>query len=343
MHLQLIDPTDYTGWDSLLLRDEDHSFFHSSGWAKVLMESYGYKPVYFVSLNNGRLEFLMPMMEVSSPLTGKRGVSLPFSDECTIYATDEESVAAGVQGAIIHARKAGWRSIEWRQARFFPEIIPFSEAYFTHDIDLGKTEQDLFSSFKENNRRCIRKATKQGLSIGIGRSMDQLESFYRLNCLTRKRHGLPPQPFAFFLKVFDHIISQDSGILVSAFYAEKVVAAAVFFHFGNRAVFKYGASDIAHQHLRPNNLVMWEALKWYRERGFKMLNLGRTEVENRGLLQYKRGWGAAERLLAYIKFDIRKGAYLKNRERSGFPQRILFRTPVSILRLIGRMFYRHFG
>jgi hypothetical protein len=344
MRLQIVDPADYPGWDALLLRSNDHSFFHSSKWAAVLIGSYQYKPAYFVSLEDDKLAFLMPLMEVASPLTGKRGVSLPFSDQCASYLPHEKSFAEAVHGAIDHGRKAGWRYIEWRDSRYFTKDVPTSEAYFTHDVDLAKSEQDLFSSLRGSHRRCIKKAIREGLSISVSQSMNSVKSFFRLNCLTRKRHGLPPQPFVFFKNVFDHIISKDSGILVTAFHSEKAVAAAVFFHFGDRVIFKFGASDMAFQHLRANNLVMWEALKWYRERGFKTLNLGRTEAENRGLLQHKRGWGASESQLNYIRYDIKREAYLqKTLKKSGFPERLFCRTPVGILRLVSHVFYRHVG
>jgi len=43
----------------------------------------------------------------------------------------------------------------------------------------------------------------------------------------------------------------------------KNIASAVYFHFGDKAIYKYGASDRKYQHLRANNLVMWEAIRWF--------------------------------------------------------------------------------
>jgi len=58
--------------------------------------------------------------------------------------------------------------------------------------------------------------------------------------------------------IFDHVISRDHGDVVLASFNEKVIAGAVYFDFGEKAIFKYGASDRAYHHLRPNNLIMWE-------------------------------------------------------------------------------------
>jgi hypothetical protein len=283
-------------------------------------------------------------MEVYSPLKGKRGVSLPFTDQCTPYFQKKEFLQDAVQSAIDYGEKNKWKYIEWRDSPYFAESISPWEAYYVHDIDLAKTESRLFADLSDSNRRNIKKAIREGVTIKVDQSFDAIESFYRLNCLTRKRHGLPPQPFSFFKNVFEHIISTGYGTVVSAFHKEKVIAASVFFHFGTRALFKYGASEMEHQNLRPNNLIMWEALKWYNNNGFKTMNLGRTEPKNKGLLQYKRTWGAKESLLKYYRYDIRKQACLQKRPgRGDLYTRLFAQTPIIILRIIGRLFYKHAG
>ncbi|MGB8953520.1 MAG: GNAT family N-acetyltransferase [Candidatus Aminicenantales bacterium] len=344
MGLQILNPNEYPDWDALLLRSRNHSFFHTSAWAKVLETTYRFKPLYFVLLEEGQIALLMPLMEVYSPLKGKRGVSLPFTDQCTPHVLKKEFLQGAVQCAIEYGKEKKWRYIEWRAGEYFAERISPWEAYYVHDIDLVKPESGLFSVLSDNNRRNIKKAIREGVAVKIGQSFDSIESFYRLNCITRKRHGLPPQPFTFFKYVFEYIISKGCGTVVSASHKEKVIAASVFFHFGTSALFKYGASEMENQNLRPNNLIMWEALKWYSHQGFKTMNLGRTELENHGLLQYKRTWGAKESLLKYYRYDIRKKTYLKKRPGSGdLYTRLFARTPTSILRIIGRLFYKHAG
>lgn len=108
--------------------------------------------------------------------------------------------------------------------------------------------------------------------------------------------------------------------------------------------FKYGASEIEHLDLRPNNLIMWEALKCYRHQGFETMSLGRTERENDGLLRLKRTWGPKEGLVTYYRYDLRKKTFLEKRAGRGALYASLFtRTPVSVFRVFGRLFYRYFG
>ncbi len=67
-----INPIEYPGWDDLLLSQPDYSFFHSSHWARVLHDSYGYKPCYFSIIDNQKLSACIPVMEIKSVLTGTR-------------------------------------------------------------------------------------------------------------------------------------------------------------------------------------------------------------------------------------------------------------------------------
>jgi hypothetical protein len=283
-------------------------------------------------------------MEVSSWLTGKRGVSLPFTDQCLPIFRGRDTLDAAVQWAIDYGEKNGWKYIEWREGEYFPaETTPW-KTYFTHTLDLNKPESTLFSTLSDNNRRNIKKAMREGVHIEIKQTFESLHSFYRLNCLTRRRHGLPPQPFIFFHNVLEDIILRGHGTIIQASYKGNVIAASVFFHFKTHALYKYGASDLRYQHLRPNNLIMWEAIKKYHHLGFRTMNLGRTEQENRGLLRYKRTWGGHESPLKYYRFGCRKKMFLQ--ESSGvedFSKKIMSRAPMGILRTVGRMFYKHVG
>jgi len=344
MAFQIVNPIDHPDWDELVSKTKNSSFFHSSAWARTLVESYGYKPLYFVDFEESDLTMLIPFMEIDSYLTGKRGVSLPFSDECPPKAVNNEDLWRTVDVIRDYGSKAGWRYAEWRSNEYFPKGVPISEAFYVHDIDLRKAERQLFSQLGKANQRNIKKAIRENVSTEISQSLKSLISFYRLNCLTRKRHGLPPQPFAFFKSVFNNIISRDFGFIVSAFHSGKIIGSSIFFHFNSQAIYKYGASTMKYQHLRPNNLIMWDAIRWCRDRGFESLNLGRTEVENIGLLRYKRMWGASERALNYYRYDIRKNGYVSClRRKDDFVKRFFPYLPVPILRFIGKIIYRHVG
>ena len=178
----------------------------------------------------------------------------------------------------------------------------------------------------------------------MSNSPESVEEFYRLNCLTRRHHGLPPQPPAFFRNVHQHVLAEGSGFVVIARWQGASVSAAVFLHFGNKAYYKYGASDLRVQHLRANNLVMWEAIRTFVRKGFRTFCLGRSEPDNEGLRQFKNGWGARERWIHYYKYDFKKREYAEIRPRiTGFHNHLFRHLPLSVSRMIGTALYKHVG
>jgi len=342
--IKIINPITYKGWDKLLLTNHQSTFFHTSAWARVLHESYRYRPLYFALIDSGKLSALMPIMEIKSFLTGKRGVSLPFTDECTLITKNPSLFNEIFKEIIRYGKKANWNAIDFKGGIKYLRgtTLPF-ETFLKHDLDLSKTEQEIFTTFRESTKRNIKKAIQKGVHVNIRNTIESIEEFYRLHCITRRSHGLPPQPFYFIKKIYEHIISKKKGFVVLATYRNKVIAGATFFQFGNQTIFKYGASDPRYLYLRPNNIVIWEAIKWHCLSGFKIFNFGRTELNNKGLLQFKRGWGTKEEILNYYKYDLKKDCFL-NRAAGIKSSYNFFRfLPIPFLRLTGNLLYRHVG
>ncbi len=341
--LEIINPLDYPGWDELVLSTKNYSFFHSSNWARVLHESYGYRPLYYTVLKNGKLNILIPFMEVKSILTGRRVVSLPFSDYCEPIVNETNYFHEFFEYLIKYGREAGWKSIEIRDGNNFTKETPFA-SYYVHTLDLSKNTEQIFSGFQDSVKRNIKKGSKEGVEVDISNSPESIRKFYSLNCATRRKHGLPPQPYYFFKKVYKHIIAQYSGLAALASYKKNVIAGAIYFHFGDKAIYKYGASDENYQALRPNNLIMWEAIRWFSQNGYKSLSFGRTDPENEGLRRFKKGWGTTEAIIKYYKYDVVKGAFVhKSPQLSKVQKKIFSKLPRFLLRTTGSLLYRHIG
>ena len=341
-----VNPSEQKDWNEVLCRNPGSSFFHTLAWAEVLRESYHYEPLYFTIRNQAVLEALLPVMEVDSALTGKRGVSLPFTDYCEPIVSDAAQFQELFTAAVAFGKKQGWRYLELRGGeRFFPNEEP-SECHYGHTLDLadGKKGTNLFSLFSDTTRRNIKKAEKQNLDVVISASPDAVKEFCRLNAVTRRDHGLPPQPRRFFQCIYDHILSQGLGFIVLASFRGTAIAANVYFNFGDQLLYKYGASDRAFQHLRASNLVMWEAIKWGCEHGYRTLCFGRTEPGNEGLRKFKAGWGARERLIKYYRYDLRKDVFVKTPTvvKPSY-QKIFSNLPIPVLNLLGNILYRHMG
>jgi len=345
LEIENINPQDYEQWDDLILENSRYSFFHSNAWIKVLWESYGYKPNFFILKNKGGLPSLLPFMEVNSRYTGRRGVSLPFSDYCNPIIRDEIAARKLLAHAIDFGKTSNWKYLDMHGGEIIFQGKNPSREYYGHLLELNAEPNKILKQFRDSTRRSIKKAVKSGVEIQRSNSFQSMEDFYWLHCLTRKRQKIPVQPIYFFKKIHEHIISKKSGFILKAAYQNKIVGASVFFHFGKKAMFKFGASDLNYQHLRMNNLIMWEAIRWYSTHGFKSFCLGRTDLDNVGLRQFKQGWGTKEYLIKYFKYDLTTNSLIKNKaDNMNLILRSVFsKIPVPISRILGALCYKHFG
>ena len=342
--IQPTNPLQHPDWDTLVTSLPDYSFFHSAAWAKVLVETYGYAPNYFVAEGINDIRSLLPLMEVDSWLTGRRGIALPFTDDCEPLCPDGGSFKKLFQNAIKFGKTRGWKYLECRGGRKFFERIPASLSFYGHSLDLVSGEEQLFGRLEGSVRRAIRKAEKTGVTVESSQSLEAVRIFYLLHCKTRKKHGLPPQPFSFFSNIHKHILAQNSGVVVVASWKKKYIAASVYFHLSDRAIYKYGASDEKFQHLRGSNLAMWEAIKLYLQKGVRKLHLGRTSMANEGLRRFKLGWGASEEIIEYFKYDFRRNNFVTGGDEVfGWHNRIFKSLPGFAARLTGKALYRHWA
>ncbi|MBT7866935.1 MAG: GNAT family N-acetyltransferase [Opitutales bacterium] len=336
------NPLDCPNWDEQIAHFPQTTFFHTSAWLKVLHDTYKYEPL-AVSLSEGNKPCaLLPLMEIDSWLTGRRGISLPFTDYCPPLLLDENDLPKLLDQAYALGAKRNWRSLETRSPAGLEENGIPSLLHYTHRLSLEQDTDRLFSQCSSSTRRATRKAETAGLSIDQAPSLENLKSFYELLCLTRKRHGLPPQPWKFFRAIHDRILSQGLGSLFLATHKSTPIAGALFLHHNQNAIYKFGASDESFQAKRPNNFVMWSAIRSFAQNGCQELDFGRTSLDNSGLRRFKLGWGAAEQTLPYIHRNIQtRTIEIQSDQTQGWHNQIFKILPTPLSRLAGQLLYKH--
>jgi CelD/BcsL family acetyltransferase involved in cellulose biosynthesis len=338
----IANPLQYSNWDAQLANHAEATIFHGSAWARVLRETYGHEPVYFCRFAGEQLKQVLPVMEVSSPLTGRRGVSLPFADFCSPLVGDTEDADELYAFALEHGRKRNWRYFEARGRFNGWRGATQSVAFFGHTIHLSGGEAAMFQEMDGAMRRGIRKAEQAGVKVEFGTNVESMRVFYGLHRRSRRRHGLPPQPVEFFENIARYIFEPGHGFVAIARQEGRPLAAAIFFHTGHLGLYKFGASDYEFQHLRPNNLLMWEAIKHCAAAGLTELHLGRTSLFNDGLRHFKLGFGAVEEQIEYAKYDFRRNHFVSDVDRSEGPLNVMFRClPLPLLTQAGRLLYPH--
>lgn len=307
-----------------------------------MRETYGFAPFYFAGESAA-----LPLFEVNSWLTGRRGVMLPFTDECAPLSSSSASFDQLFSFAQDLGRERQWKSLEVRafppsgaSQSFSPDSA--SLKFYGHQLELADGEAKVFGRFHSSVQRALRKAAKCGLRASIETGSEAMSAYVRLHALTRRKHGLPPQPSAFFQHIHRHLFEPGYGFISLVASAGQPVAAAIFFTLGPNALYKFGASDSRFDSSRPSNLAMGCAIQHLVASGFQSLDFGRTSIHNEGLRRYKLNWGTHERTIRYLKWDFRNSGFVRDRDQSsGWQTRFFRRFPQPISRLLGRLLYRH--
>jgi CelD/BcsL family acetyltransferase involved in cellulose biosynthesis len=345
------DPLSEPGWDEFVERSSSASLFHTRAWLEALHKTYGYKPVVFTtSPEGGRIDNGIVFCRVESWLTGRRLVSLPFSDFCQPLVDNHRDQDALFEALDLERRKGGWRYVELRPFDEIETARPMyhvSSTYFRHEIDLSPSVSTLFLNLHKNSiQRKIRRAEREGLEYQEGTSDAQLDAFHRLMVITRKRHSVPPQPKAWFRNL---VRSFGNALKIRlALKDGRPVAAMMTIRHKDTLVYKYGGSEAQFSPMGGMHLLYWRSMLDAKQSGLKTFDLGRCEVGQTGLLTFKKRWGAVEMPLHYVRFTDPGNAreVFEPASRSinaRIAKQVFSHAPGPVLSALGGMLYKHVG
>jgi CelD/BcsL family acetyltransferase involved in cellulose biosynthesis len=301
MKIACIDPRTDPAW-STLLQTSSTSVFHSPNWIQVLTDTYGWDAHAYVLLDDhGAPRAGIPFCRISDVL-GERIVALPFSDYCDPLVTDDESWRLLVDCLLPERSPIAVRCLH--------NTIPLNDARFGvvkqakwHGLDLQPDLETLWRSMHDSTHRAIRKSQRAGLLIRHAQSEQELRAFFDMHLRVRKyKLGLLAQPYRFFQNIWRHFVDTGHGFLLLALYQDKIVAGDFFLEWNDTLYYKFNASlpaDLAH---RPNDLLIWEAIQYAKSRGFHSLDFGLSDIDQEGLVRYKRKFGTEEKTISFLKY-----------------------------------------
>lgn len=335
----LLSPHDER-WMRFITDHTEATPFHHPAWMGLLATSYRYRPfIVAVTASDGSIEAGLPMMEVHSRLTGRRWVALPFTDHCQPLVTDPSALSSFINYLIdtITQRRVPRIEVHAGLPEFGQERL--SAEHVLHTVPLEGDPESVAARFHRMHRRNISAATKAGVRIEQGTKLEHIAAFYQIHLETRRYQGTPIQPWHFF-KGLVHLFSQGLGFVLLAYHEDRCIAGAVFLHFQRILIYKYGASRRNALELRPNNLLFDYAIRWGCTHGYQVFDLGRTDVHNTGLRDFKSKWGAVETPLVYstLPSSVRSttNGWLNHRL-----QTLIRNSPPWVCRALGEILYRH--
>jgi CelD/BcsL family acetyltransferase involved in cellulose biosynthesis len=340
-----IDPLRDPRWQAFIEWHADSSAFHRVEWLRALQSCYGYVPrALTLTAPDSPLQNALPYCEVSSSLTGKRLVSLPFSDHCEPLVSHPQELDALLGAAAEKVDAKRWKYFEMRpllRVPPSPSVLAVSETFYFHRLNLRPSEEILFKRFhKDSVQRKIRRAAREGLRYEDGSSDKLLRCFYKLLVMTRRRQGFPPQPLKWFRTL---IACMGSNLKIRvAFKGETPVTSILTISHKRTLIYKYGCSDRRFNNLGGMAMLFWNAIQEAKATGMDDLDMGRSGTENAGLVTFKERWGAERSTVKYWRYPI-QATHSKSESFIKYASRFVPLAPNASLELLGKFLYRHIG
>jgi hypothetical protein len=349
MTVYRIDPLRDPRWAQFVQVHPRATVFHTPGWLEILRRTYGYECFGLTTTPPGdELTNGMVFCHVTSWLTGSRWVSVPFSDHCDPLIDRTEDLYSILDWVGHESTRARTRYVEIRPLD--SGMVPDGSTHFRrskefriHLLDLRPSVEELYRSFdKHSVQQRIRKAEKEGLFCEEGSSPALLKKFYHLMVLTRRRHRAPPQPMAWYSNLL--AVLGDKARIRVASKDDMPVAGILTVSHCISMIYKYACSDERYNNLAGNVFLFWRAIRDAKESGAQVLDMGRSDLDNPGLINFKSNWGAVNSTLTYWRFPelspARKTDRFRVREIGGY---LLSRLPDRCLIAVGKVLYKHAG
>jgi len=332
-----LDLTDQR-WLAFVSSRREATPFHHPEWAQLVADVYGFGRFAFCLVDSqDRIVAGVPLVDVNTRLRKRRWVSLPFTDYCQPLV-DERHSTTFIEAIDAARSSAGVATVEVRG--LFPGTAGEETHMISHVLPLGEDPGVIADRFRPAVRRNIRTGRRKGVTVSVAESRsDLLETFFRLQLLTRRRLGLPAQPRHFFVCLWERVLERDLGFLLLAHVGRRPVAGAVFLAWNDTVTYKYGASDSEFWPYRPNHVLFDEAIRWACLNRFQRFEFGRSSTSDVGLCRFKESWGPHAAPVPYTGLGTPRRPH--SRRTTSALSVALRRSPLWLVRALGEAFYRY--
>jgi Acetyltransferase (GNAT) domain len=186
------------------------------------------------------------------------------------------------------------------------------ESYSSYHTDLRKSEEELFNGMDSACRRCIRKAEKSGVTIEEAHDLAFADEYFeQLVDVFGKQKLVPTYTVDRVRTLIKHLEPTGRILLLRARDpAGKCIASGIFPGFNKIAEFWGSASFRSSQILRPNELIQWYAMRYWKRRGVEIYDWGgeATYKKKYGCIWHRVPWFTKSRneLVAKLRHEARR-------------------------------------
>jgi lipid II:glycine glycyltransferase (peptidoglycan interpeptide bridge formation enzyme) len=275
---------------------KDHTIFQTSDWMRFISHSQNTEPVVAVVKNEKR-----QVGRFSGQLIKKYGLRIlgsPFPGWTTSYMGFNLDPSVSRFEALRALDKFAFRELKCVHIEIMDRHLrtkDFEDAGYRYklcngfEIDLTRSEEELFGAMKSACRRCIRRAAKLGVKIEKANDISFADNYYaQLKDVFARQNLVPTYPIERVRSLIKFLLPTDKLLLVRAKNSEGNCIASGIFPAQNDTMHFWGGASWRHnQSLRPNEAIQWFAMRYWKYRGIRKYDMG-------GGGEYKRKYGGNE-------------------------------------------------
>ncbi len=280
-----ISETQREYWDKEISKFECAHPLNAFYWGQVRSID-NWKPIYFAAEREGK--FCGGMMVLMKKLT-LLPFSIFYSPKGPVWKYDDDETLKKLVDKIKEKAKEE-NAIFMRVDPNIPETLIdtiediFQQQGFCHltqrwsfwnsprdvyRIDLSKFNEpeNLFNMLDRDTRRCIRKAAKEGVTIEVATTEEDLKSFYDIFKEFSVNRGFMSRGYEYQKMLWETYITHDMGRLFLAKYNNKIIGGLICIIFSGKCLAMHMGTPYKFHKLQTYYAYVWESIKWAKTRG----------------------------------------------------------------------------
>lgn len=287
---------DEARWDSFVEASVAGTFFHLSGWKKIIEGSLGHPTTYLYCEKEGQIVAVLPLSQVKSWLFGNALISLPFLVYGGVISNDTHAEDILIEAACDKARKIRADHLELRNK--FPSARgwPTKDIYATFSKRMDPDPEKNLLAIPRKQRAMIRKGIKAGLTAEFDQDAGRLYSAL-LAC--KRNLGTPFFGQRYLQDICD--VFGDKVEILTVTKGAELICSVMSFRFRNEILPYYGGGGDAARDLKGNDFMYWAVMERACQQGVEMFDYGRSMIGS-GAYRFKKHWGFEPVTLAYEFF-----------------------------------------
>jgi FemAB-related protein (PEP-CTERM system-associated) len=341
--LRLLQPQDAARWDAFVQACPQATFFHLSGWQRVIERVYGHKTWFYYVEQDGQIVGILPLAEIKSRLFGHSLGSLPFCVLGGVVATAAAAAPLLDAAADALASSLGVGHLEYRNlvaAHAGDPAWHQKELYVTFRKEISSDDEENMNAIPRKQRAMVRKGIKLGLTAEIDQDV---ERFFTAYATSVHRLGTPVFPKSYF-RVIKEVFGDACEIRIIVRGGE-LIAGVLSFYFRDEVLPYYGGGMPAARECAGNDFMYWNLMQAAAARGVRIFDFGRSKLGT-GAFDFKKNWGFEPTPLAY-EYRLYASTALPDNNPLN-PKYQLFiklwkKMPIALANLLGPHIVKHLG